>query len=169
MLTPMTVFETDRLMIRNFTRSDYDNFYLLQGDPAVMKYIRAVRTRAESDAALDEAIQGNAETYLGRWAVEEKETGQFVGSFVIVPIPDDPQRIQLGYAFLPSFWGKGYASEATQGGLVYFRQHTPLTVLYAVTESPHITSQKVLLKNGFQFLETKKEGEKDLYIFIINK
>lgn len=165
-----TIFETKRLIVRRFTADDYDNYYLLQGDPEVMRYIRPVKTRKESDAKFEETIlYAAAHPYLGQWAVVEKHSGNFIGSFVIIPIPDDIERIQLGYSFLPEYWGKGFATEVTREGVNYFYNKTPLTEIYGVTETPNIASQKVLLKNGFQFFEKKMEGEKELLIFIVKR
>ena len=164
------VFETERLIVRQFTTADYDNFFLLHGNPDVMKYIRAVKTREQSDAFLDQALATvYPSAWMGRWAVELKATGEFVGNFVIVPIPDDPEKTQLGYSFTPENWGKGFATEVTKAGLEYFRNKTPLTEIYAVTESPHIASQKVLLKAGFEYFGKKMEGEKELTVFIVRR
>ncbi len=164
------IFETDRLVVRHFTAEDHDNFFLLQGDAQVMQYIRPPRTKEESDTFLMEKIlTGDANDYKGYWAVEEKETGLFVGSFVIIPIPDDADKIQLGYSFLPSQWGKGYATEVAKAGVDYFYHRTPLAIIYGVTESANIASQKVLLKAGFQFNEKKVEGETELTVFVLRK
>lgn len=164
------IFETERLKVRHFTIADYDNFFSLQGNAEVMQYIRPPRTREESDSFLtDKVLTAPPTDFKGYWAVEEKNTGQFMGSFVIIPIPNDVEKTQLGYSFLPAYWGKGFATEATKEGLNYFRNKTPLTELYAVTETPHIASQKVLLKAGFQFFNSKREGEKELLVYIIRK
>ena len=163
------IFETERLVVRKFTTADYDNLYLLHGNPEVMRYIRPVKTKVESDAFLDMALVTYASSYMGRWAVDEKLTGNFAGTFVIVPITDDTEKIQLGYSFTPENWGKGFATEVTRAGLDYFRNNTPLTEIYAVTESPNIASQKVLLKAGFSIYGNKMEGEKELVVFIVRK
>jgi len=164
------VFETERLIVRNFTKADYGNMFLLHGNPEVMRYIRAVKTREQSDAFLDQTMATvYPSSWMGRWAVELKATGEFVGNFVIVPIPDDPEKTQLGYSFTPGSWGKGFATEVTRAGLEYFRNKTPLTEIYAVTESPHIASQKVLQKAGFEYFGKKMEGEKELTEFIVRR
>ena len=75
----------------------------------------------------------------------------------------------MGYSFTPENWGKGFATEVTRAGLDYFRNNTPLTEIYAVTESPNIASQKVLLKAGFSIYGNKMEGEKELVVFIVRK
>ncbi|MBK8698414.1 MAG: GNAT family N-acetyltransferase [Saprospiraceae bacterium] len=118
------IFETERLVVRQFTTADYDNLFLLHGNPEVMRYIRPVNTKEESDVFLDMALETYASSYMGRWAVDEKLTGNFAGTFVIVPIPDDPEKIQLGYSFTPENWGKGFATEVTRAGLDYFRNNT---------------------------------------------
>ena len=166
----MTIFETERLIVRHFTDADYDNYFALQSNAEVMQYIRPPRTREESDAFLTEKILAAPPgDFKGYWAVEEKDNGLFVGCFVIIPIPDDIEKTQLGYSFLPEHWGKGYASEVSKEGVNYFRDKTPLTELYAVTETPNIASQKVLLKAGFQSFGKKMEGEKELLVFIVRR
>jgi len=166
----MTIFETQRLTVRHFTAADADNYFLLQGDPVVMQYIRAPRTREESDTYLAEKIlAANPADYKGYWIVEEKESGKFVGCFVIISIPDDEEKTQLGYSFLPEHWGKGYATEVSKAGVDYFYNRTPLPEIYGVTETANLVSEKVLLKAGFSFHTTKMEGEKELKVFIIKK
>jgi ribosomal-protein-alanine N-acetyltransferase len=164
------VFETARLRVRHFTAADADNYFSLQGNPDVMRYIRRPRTREESDTYLREKIlTASPADYKGYWIVEEKATGQFIGCFVIIPIPDDEEKTQLGYSFLPAYWGKGYATEVSKAGVDYFYNRTPLPEIYGVTEKANIASEKVLLKAGFSFHTTKMEGEKELNVFIIRR
>jgi RimJ/RimL family protein N-acetyltransferase len=166
----MKIFETERLVVRKFTAGDYDNYFALQGNPEVMQYIRPPRTREESDSFLREKIlAADPADFKGFWAVEEKFSNAFVGCFVIIPIPDEPEKTQMGYSFLPACWGKGYATEVAKRGMTYFYEQTPLTEIYGVTETPNIASQKVLLKAGFQPHSKKMEGEKELLVFIVKR
>lgn len=164
------IFETERLIVRAYTAADYDNYFSLHGNPLVMKYIRPAQTREESDAKFEETIlHVPVHEFKGRWAVEEKESGIFVGSFVIIPIPDDEVKTQLGYSFIPEYWGRGYATEATKEGVNYFYNRTPVQEIYGVTETQNIASQNVLLKAGFQPFGNKKDGEIDLLVFILKR
>lgn len=164
------VFETERLIVRTFTPADADIFFALQSDPQVMQYIRPPRTREESDTFLQEKILSSYFTgFMGYWVVEEKESGAFAGCFVIIPIPDDPAKTQLGYSFFTDYWGRGYATEVTQAGVQYVKYRTPLPEIYGVTETPNTASQKVLLKAGFQPFSKKTEGEKELLVFILRR
>ncbi len=164
------IFETDRLIVRQFTEKDKDNLFLLTGNKSVMQYIRAVNTKEESDQFLLENIAAYEDNpHGGRWAVMEKANMKFAGSFAIIPLPGEPGKIQLGYSLLPENWGKGYATELAKAGLDYFMKNYSVPEIYGVTETPNTDSQKVLLKAGFQPYSTKREGEKDLLLFVVKR
>ncbi len=166
----MIVFETERLIVRFFTTEDKDNYFALSGDFDVMQYIRAVKTKEDSDAYLEQIIKDSeTNASLGRWAVDEKITGNFIGSFAIIPVPSMPDKIQLGYSLTPGNWGKGYATELTKEGLKFFLDNHPLPEIYGFTEKPNIASQKVLLKAGFQPAGTMMEDDKELIFFIVKR
>ncbi len=166
----MNIFETERLVVRQFEESDKDNFFLLSGNEIVMQYIRPVSSKEESDKFLLENIASYENNpHKGRWAVAEKATGSFAGSFAIIPIPSQPEKIQLGYSLRPENWGRGFATELTKAGLDYFRRHYSLPEIYGVTEIPNIASQKVLLKAGFQPAGSFMENEKELLMFVVKR
>lgn len=166
----MIIFETERLVVRQYNEDDKDNFFLINGDEEIMRYIRTPKTKEECDQFLEEILAGNTGVpEYGRWAAEEKSTGKFAGSFVIVPIPEQPEKIQLGYALLKDHWGKGYATELTRAGLQFAFDKLGLEIIYGVTELPNIASQKVLLKSGFKDAGRFVENEKELLLFSITK
>jgi len=164
------IFDTERLIVRQYVfETDAENFFLLNSDDEVMRYIRATKSKEECNVFLKKII----ETYkinplIGRWAANEKTTGKFVGSFAIIPI-EDSDDIQLGYAFLKENWGKGFASELTKAGLDYYFKNTTADHIYAIAEEANIASHNVLLKNGFVRDGIKKEQEKELLRFIFRK
>jgi [ribosomal protein S5]-alanine N-acetyltransferase len=161
----MHVFETERLIVRHYTIDDADNFFLLNGDPQVMRYIRPVKSREETNTFLNEVIEysKNNPAY-GRMAVNEKHSNVFVGSFAIIPL-EKTEYMQLGYSLLPPYWGKGFATELVKYGLQYIFKKTNLTEIFGVTEVMNFDSQKVLLKNGFVFEKTYPEGGKQLNLY----
>jgi [ribosomal protein S5]-alanine N-acetyltransferase len=165
----MIIFETERLRVRQFTADDAYEFFLMNGDEEVVRYIRPVKTRAECDVFLQEIIKYSEEHPLfGRWAVYEKNSGHFVGSFAAIPIKDT-EKMQLGYALLREMRGKGYATELTKKGIQYFFENTDYTVVHAQTESGNSASAKVLLRCGFTESGRHMEGEKEIVEFSINK
>ncbi len=165
-----TIFETERLIVRQYTEEDKDNIFLLGGNESVMRYIRPVSTKEESDQFLSDNIAlYEKNPHGGRWAVMEKTKNLFVGSFAIIPMPSQPEKIQLGYALLTVNWGRGYAAELARAGLDYFMNNYSLSAVYGVTEVPNIASQKVLLKAGFQPAGSMMEDEKELLLFVVKR
>ena len=154
------IFNTERLVVRHYTADDADNFFLLNSDPEVMRYIRPVRSRADTDLFFAEVMQYSKNNpAFGRMAVIEKASGTFVGSFAIIPL-ENTDHMQLGYSLLPEYWGRGYATELVKWGLQYIFTRTDLEEIFGVTESLNTASQHVLLKSGFVPHSTVMEGEK---------
>ncbi len=166
----MIVFETKRLIVRRYNEKDKDNFFSLSGDEQVMQYIRPVSDREASDKFLKEYIAAYKEfPQRGRWATIEKETGHFIGSFAIIPMPTSPEKIQLGYSLRPEYWGKGFATELTISGLNYFFTNDNLPLIHGITEIQNVASQKVLLKAGFKPAGSFMEEGKELLMFKVHR
>ena len=97
------LIQTTRAYIRPYTPEDLDNFFLLNGDEQVMQYIRKTISKEESGLFLKEIIAGyNLFPGLGRWAMIEKMTGQFMGTFSLLPL-EQRKDIHIGYALLKNF------------------------------------------------------------------
>ena len=164
-----TIFETSRLIVKRYTAADVENFFLLNNNTDVQRYIRPVKNREQSEVFLQENLRYyDAFPAYGRWAVYEKNGGAFIGSFAIIHV-EKTLRMQLGYAIMPTFWGRGYATELTKGGLLYTFTQTPLQIIYGYTEKENTVSQQVLLKAGFVQLGIELDGEKELVYFCFEK
>lgn len=167
---PHIIFETERLLVRQYVfEPDAENFFLLNSNEEIMRYIRATKSREDCDTFLKQIIESyKINPLMGRWAAEERTTKKFVGSFAIIPI-EGSEDIQLGYAFLKDHWGKGFASELTKAGLDYYFKNSNADHIYAIAEEANIASHRVLFKNGFIHHGIKREGEKELMQFIYKK
>ena len=141
----------------------------MNGDEEIVRYIRPAKSREECDRFLLEVIKYSEENpSFGRWAVNEKEKGNFVGTFAIIPV-DGTDNLQLGYSLLKTVWGKGYATELTKEGIAYFFRKTHNNELYALTQAENIPSHKVLLKSGFIRSKAISEDGKEILEFIYKR
>lgn len=166
----MIIFETSRLYIRQYTQDDEAYFFRLNGDPEIMRYIREAKDRAECAVLLARNIAFYQQfPLMGRWAMFEKSTDTFVGSFAIIPVEhpvdENAPDIQLGYALLQDYWGKGYATESTLAGKQYAFDVMKLPRIVAVTAVPNMASQKVLLRCGFVQQPNIRAGNGELCFF----
>jgi len=163
------IFETDRLIVKRFTENNKEEFYKVNGDAQVMKYIRPAKSRFETDAFLLEVIEYYNQTKIfGRWGVWNKSSNEFVGSFALIPV-EKSEKMQLGYALLRESRGKGYASELTKAGIEYFFSNTEFTVFFAQTEAGNIPSINVLIKCGFNEWGRHREGNKEIIEYVVEK
>jgi len=166
----MVIFETDRVIIRQYTLADEDNFYRLNGDPDIMRYIREAKGREECLVFLKRnMVYYQQHPLMGRWAMIEKASNTYIGSFAIIPVESiDSHRqheIQLGYALLKEYWGQGFATESTEGGRKYAFEVMKLPQVVAITELENFASQRVLHRCGFEHQPNIVEGNELLCYF----
>ena len=164
------IFETERLSVRQYVfEADAENFFLLNSDEEVMRYIRATKSKEDCDAFLKQNIESyKINPLMGRWGAYDRSTGKFVGSFAFIPV-EETNDSQLGYAFLKENWGKGYATELMREGIKHVFNKTALNEVYGITESANIASQKVLLKVGFTFDKTYSKDSRELLSYILKR
>jgi RimJ/RimL family protein N-acetyltransferase len=147
----MTELTTDRLLLRHWKDSDRDPFAALNSDPAVMEHFPAMPTRADSDALIDRTTALLEERGFGLWAVEVRETGQFIG-FVGLSVPSFEAPflpgVEIGWRLAKDAWGKGYASEGARAALAHGFGPAGLDEVLSWTTTTNKPSQRVMEKIG---------------------
>lgn len=165
----MQLFRTNRLIVRQFKVTEEEAFFRFNSHPDVMRFIRPVQNRAASATFFVEnlAIYSPGEL-LGRWFVEEQDTGLFAGVFSFLPVQGTTD-IHIGYALMPPFQGRGLATELVRYGMDYFFTHTEKEILYAITDPQNLVSHKVLFKSGFRQLPPKAVNGKETIQFACSR
>ncbi len=87
---------------------------------------------------------------FGLYLVELKERGDPMGICGLVK-RDALEDVDVGFAFLPAFWLKGYAFESVSGVIAYGRRTLGLRRIVAVTQLDNVGSIKTLEKAGLTF------------------
>ncbi|KJC63575.1 GNAT family N-acetyltransferase [Agreia bicolorata] len=112
--------ETQRLILRRWRPSDRAPFAAMNADPEVMRYFPAVLDRARSDLSADRIDTGFDLHGHGRWALERRDTGEFIGFTGIGPMPADvpgSDGMEIGWRIARAHWRQGFALEAATGAL----------------------------------------------------
>ncbi|MBR0127025.1 MAG: GNAT family N-acetyltransferase [Firmicutes bacterium] len=149
--------ETDRLILRMWTRADAAQLYDYAKDPDVGPNAgwKPHESVAESRMIIDTLFRAN-ET----WAIVEKETGIVVGSIGLEPDKYRPgiQSREMGYSLAKSRWGRGYMTEAAKKLISYAFDVLSLKVLMIRTSETNIRSQRVIEKCGFRYEGTLRRA-----------
>lgn len=149
----MKVLETERLTLHTMGEDDA-NFYLgLVNEPSFLRYIgdKGVRTLDEARAAIANGpMKMQSEKGFSLYLVVDKLSGERLGMSGLIKRPELAD-VDLGYAFLPAFWGKGYALEAARAVVEHARRDIGLTRLAAITSPDNDSSIQLLLKLGYVF------------------
>jgi len=83
---------------------------------------------------------------------------------------DGKEYMEVGYAILPEYWGKGYASEATQKCKEFAFNNNFKDELISNIHINNIASQKVALKNGMTlYKELDNYLGMPIKVFKVNK
>lgn len=109
------ITETERLIIRNWKKSDRSLFHHINSDERVMTFFALRRDRKQSDALLDWLIDDIDKTGFGFFALETKADSRPIG-FAGLSMPNfeplPPGSVEIGWRLGADFWGRGYATEA---------------------------------------------------------
>ncbi len=152
--------ETNRLIMRPFEETDAEGLFLLDSNPEVMKYVGGVvSTEIEQSRQMIEFIQNQyKENGVGRLAVIEKSSNILIGwsglKYLTKEINGMKNVYELGYRFLPEYWGKGYATETAIAALNYAFNEIKTDIVYAMAVTENAGSNHVLRKLGFEELGT---------------
>ncbi|MEA2575521.1 MAG: hypothetical protein QOH93_2819 [Chloroflexia bacterium] len=151
--------ETERLLLRPFAKTDANNLFELDSDPAVMRYVNGGNP-TPLEVARDEDLPwfieyGELHAGYGFWAAIEKATGEFVGWFLFRPAEDgSPGEPELGYRLRRSAWGKGYATEGSRAlvRMGFAAPGVPRVVAFAHVDNT--ASRRVMEKVGMVHVRT---------------
>lgn len=169
----MQTINTERLLIRPLAANDADFIVELLNDPSFIQNIgdRNVRTMEDAEKyILNGPVASYEKNGFGLCLVVLKETGESIGMCGLIQ-RDQLDDVDLGYAYLPRFWGKGYAVEAAKATLEFGWQTVGLKRIVAITDPSNTPSNRVLEKLGFAFEKMVKiaADDIDLNLYAIHK
>ena len=159
----MTPLQTDRLIIRPFVAEDAPFLLRLLNEPSFIENItdKGVRTLDQARSYLAEGpLASYAAHGHGLWMVQHRATGNPMGMCGLIKRDTLPE-VDLGYAFVPEFWGLGYAREAARACLAWGRDTLHLRGLLAIVSPGNAASIRLLEALAFQCTGTLSLGPGD--------
>ncbi|MFD1468918.1 GNAT family N-acetyltransferase [Hymenobacter caeli] len=150
----MQPFKFARLRYRPLGPADAAGLFALDSNPNVLRYLGTppLTGIAQSRAALVRIQADYRAGTLARWAVERRDTGEFLG-WAGLKLNHDPVNgrsgfIDLGYRLLEPHWGQGYGTEAGRAWLARGFGALRLPLITGYAEAAHGASRRILEKVG---------------------
>jgi len=168
------VLETKRLALRHLVSGDEPFVVQLLNEPAFLRNIgdRGVRTLEDARVYLE---KGPLESYrqrgFGLYLVSTKAEQVAIGMCGLLERPYLPD-VDVGFAFLPAFWGRGYALEAAAGVLAFGTETLRLRRIVAIVAPGNERSIRLLEKLGLRYhnmLRTPEGDDVMLFVPVANQ
>lgn len=156
------ICDTERLTLRTMTIDDAAFYHALVTDPSYVRIIgdTGVRTLEQARALMTEKVLvPQAQLGYSRYVIALHD-GTPIGSCGLVK-RDTLDCPDLGYAYLPAYWGRGYAVEAARAVVAHARRDIGMTRLLGITSPSNTASIGVLTKIGFRFERITQLHEND--------
>ena len=137
------ILETERLVLRSWSPEDAPALLAIYSDPQVTRYIPHVQLRdlAAAEAKVREMTKLEEEKGFTLWAVTFQNE--------LVGVCGFRQAGEIGFAFRPDTWGRGYAKEAAAACLRWAEERG-LDRAVAWTRPANAASRRVLDRLGFR-------------------
>ena len=163
------ILETDRLKLREFGLDDTKFIIELVNSPGWLKFIgdRNIKTKADAKNYLK---YGPMKSYLengyGLFMVEKKDDNTPIGMCGIIR-RDNLEHPDIGFAFLPSYNGQGYAYEIASATLEYAKKVLKIPEILAITVGDNVKSIALLEKIGLKFIKKihLKDDKEELLLY----
>ena len=151
-----SIIETDRLILREFVESDFEAVYEFSSNKEVQKYTGDTLIASFEDAKelIKNVWHKDYQTYgYGRWATIYKPDNKLIGFAGLKYLPEF-NATDIGFRFLPEYWGKGIATEASVEIIDYGFKQLNLGRIIGIAMPENVGSSKVLEKIGLSYYKT---------------
>ncbi len=148
-----TIIETERLILREFTLDDCEAVYEFNSNKELHKYTgdEILESVERAEEIIKDIWFADYKQYgYGRWAVIYKPENKIIGFAGLKFLPEIGET-DLGFRFLPNYWGKGIASEAALKIVEFGFKNLGLKRIIGIAMPDNIASSKVLEKSGLTF------------------
>jgi RimJ/RimL family protein N-acetyltransferase len=159
----MDIFETERLVIKQATLNDSNFFFRLLNSPNWIEFIgdRGIKTEEDARTYIRNSLIDSYEKRgygLYKMCLRENEVPIGICGFLK---RDYLENVDIGFAVLPEYEGKGYTLEASKSMLEFGKLKLNMDTILAITTKENIKSRSLLQKIGLTEVGKIKPNEKE--------
>ena len=167
----MTRLETERLIIRELMESDAAFILQLLNEPSFIYYIGDKGVRTLEDARqyiLTGPVASYAKNGFGLYLVTLKDASTPIGMCGLIKRDELPDP-DIGFAYLPDYWSKGFGFEAASSVLKYGAEILKLKRILAITSPDNEASGKLLMRIGLKYerMYSMSDDRPEVKLFVI--
>ncbi len=145
-------FETGRLSAERLCAGHLPELLRMHCDARVMATLGGVRSDEQTARFLQENLDHWDRLGYGLWTLREGNGGRFVGRAGLRPVPlGSGDEVELAYALMAEYWGKGLATEISRAILRIAFEHIGIEDLVCFTLTTNAASRRVMEKVGFVY------------------
>lgn len=93
------------------------------------------------------------------WKMTDRESGASMGVISVYFYQSRHNKAEVGFWLLPEYWNRGFAREALEAVITYWKERRGLHRLEAFVEPGNTASERLLQKAGFGYEGTLKDCE----------
>jgi len=154
--------KTERLFLRKIEKLDCDIILFLRSDETINKFIERPENRKTKNKA--DAIKFIKEINIAfeknksiSWGITLKNDSKIIGTICLWNFSQNNKIAEVGYDLNPKFHRKGIMSEALKMIIDFGFKELKLDKIEAFTHKENKNSKILLEKNGFYFIEDRKD------------
>jgi len=164
------MFETERLIIRQFTFDDLDCLIELRSDEEVIKYIGS--RKMQNPESIAKRLRFYIDCYeqygYGMCAMIWKQTGEMIGWSGLQPL-EETGETEVGYGMIKRFWGKGIGYECAAAWLNYGFKTAGAKRIVALAAPENTGSWRIMEKCGMKYEKTDNHYGMECVFYGISK
>lgn len=147
------IAQTDRLALRELRPDDIDTVWVLFSHPDILKTtLHNSFTRERCCQWIERQQRMYATQGFAPWGAELRSNHALIGYCGLgVEHIDGKREVEIGYRLLPSFWGRGLATEAAIAALGHGFTALGLQRIVATVLERNGASLRVVEKSGMQY------------------
>ncbi|HZA98838.1 MAG TPA: GNAT family N-acetyltransferase [Gemmatimonadales bacterium] len=151
-MSSLDAFTTPRMRAERLRPDHWADLRRMDTDEQMMAMLGGVRDEVGTADYLARNLKHWAERGFGLWMLRDFQTNTMIGRAVLRHLEiDDVDEVEVGYGFLPDYWGRGLATEIALTCVRLGLEELRLRSLVAITLTTNRGSRRVLEKAGLVY------------------
>ncbi len=149
MIDVVPVIETERLVLRGWRESDFEEHAAMCADPEAQRFLGGPLDRGASWRSMAQHAGHWTLRGYGNWALERRSDGRLIGRAGLWN-PEGWFGVEVGWRLARDVWGQGYATEAARASVAWAWSSLDVARLISVVNPENVASMAVAERLGMR-------------------